>query len=79
MMTARSNYEVKCMLCSTEVGQILNGRFQQHGGCSNAMPRKGGLLRCCHCGGSLYLDPTDVYPASIDRAQIAKIVAEEAA
>ena len=79
MISSKTNYDVKCMLCGTEVGQIYNGQFTQHAGCSAPMPRKGGMLRCCHCGGSLYLDPTDVYPATLDRAQIAKIMAEEAA
>src|SRR5207249_1838219 len=72
MMTNTANYEVKCMLCSTEVGLILSGQFKQHAGCDATMPRKGGMLRCCHCGGSLYLDPLEVVPLQIDRAQLAK-------
>jgi hypothetical protein len=79
MMPKIENYDVKCMLCGAEVGQILAARFTKHAGCTATMPRRGGMLRCCHCGGSLYLDPIDVYPASIDRAQVARARAEEAA
>lgn len=79
MMTRAQNYDVKCMLCSTEVGQILMGTFKQHAGCTAALPSKGGMRRCCHCGGSLYLDPIDVFPSSLDRAQLARAVAEDAA
>ena len=79
MIELMTNYDVKCMLCGAEVGQILSGRFRQHAGCPNEMPRKAGMLRCCHCGGSLYLDPSDAYPTTLDRAQIARIAAEDAA
>lgn len=78
MLTKSANFDVKCMLCSAEVGQILNGRFQQHG-CKQEMPRKAGMLRCCHCGGSLYLDPIDVYPALLNRAAARMAAAHEAA
>ena len=79
-MTALStDYDVKCMMCSTEVGQILNGAFEQHAGCSAVMPHQGGMLRCCHCGGSLYLDPIDVYSPMVDRAQLARMFANSAA
>jgi hypothetical protein len=78
-MTRSENYEVKCMLCGTEVGQILSGKLKKHAGCTATMPRVGGLLRCCHCGGSLYLDPIDVNSSMLDRAQIARTMAEEAA
>ena len=79
MLTTWTNYDVKCMLCSTEVGQIVNSKFTQHAGCANKMPRKLGMLRCCHCGGSLYLDPTDVYQTGLDRAQLMKAAVEDAA
>jgi hypothetical protein len=78
-MTRATDYDVKCMLCGAEVGQILAGKFTQHPGCTAEMPRKAGLLRCCHCGGSLYLDPIDVYAAGIDRAQLRKAFASSAA
>lgn len=52
-------WDVKCMLCSTEVGQILDGKFSKHAGCPGKLPRVGKMARCCHCGGSLYLDPID--------------------
>jgi len=50
------NYDVKCMMCSAEVGQIWAGKFRQHN-CGKAMPVLAGMARCCHCGGSLYLEP----------------------
>ena len=78
-MSTGLNYDVKCMLCGTEVGQIYDSGFHKHPGCSAPLPRKGGMLRCCHCGGSLYLDPTDERPPMVDRAQIAEALAEEAA
>jgi transcription elongation factor Elf1 len=79
MLKMKTDYDVKCMLCGTEVGQIVEARFKQHSGCSARMPRQGGLLRCCHCGGSLYLDPIDVYSPMVDRAQLARMFADSAA
>jgi hypothetical protein len=79
MMTRGTDYEVKCMLCSAEVGQILSGKFTRHTGCGASMPRKGGLLRCCHCGGSLYFDRIDPHASLLDRAQITKLFANEVA
>lgn len=78
-MIRGTDYDVKCMLCGAEVGQILGGTFTQHAGCKIEMPRKAGLRRCCHCGGSLYLDPIDVYAAGLDRAQLRKAFASSAA
>ena len=78
-MTRGTDYDVKCMMCGTEVGQILGGKFTQHASCGRPMPRRAGLLRCYHCGGSLYLDPIDVYGGGIDRAQLRKIIASSAA
>ena len=45
----------RCLTCGTEVGQIAFGRFIKHVGCGAALPRKGGLPRCCRCGGTLDL------------------------
>ena len=79
MAAILTDYDVKCMMCSTEVGQILNGAFKQHAGCTKVMPRQGGMRRCCHCGGSLYLDPVEIYNPMVDRAQLARIFANSAA
>lgn len=79
MLTRSANYDVKCMLCGMEVGQILNGRFLKHTECMSQMPVKSGMRRCCHCGGSLFLDPIDVYPSAINRVEAARIRASEAA
>jgi|SwirhisoilCB2_FD_contig_31_21467438_length_521_multi_2_in_0_out_0_1 hypothetical protein len=57
--TTTSSWDVKCMLCGTEVGQIIGGSFKKHAGCPGKLPRVGKMARCCHCGGSLYLDPVD--------------------
>jgi hypothetical protein len=79
MSTRSSDYTVVCLMCSTEVGHILGGRFVQHEGCPRVMPRARGLLRCCHCGGSLYLDMLDVQPAATVEAELARALAEDAA
>jgi hypothetical protein len=34
-------------------------QFIKHAGCASPLPRKGGLPRCCHCGGTLYLAPME--------------------
>lgn len=78
MMTRGTDYDVKCMLCGAEVGQILGGKFTQHG-CGREMPRKAGMRRCCHCAGSLYLDPIDVYATGLDRAKLRKMFVNSAA
>ena len=78
MLAQSANFDVKCMMCSAEVGQILNGKFLKHA-CGQEMPRKAGMLRCCHCSGSLYLDPIDVYPAMMDRSAAQQVFAPEAA
>ena len=54
-MTATS-YFAKCFSCSAEVGRVLHGRFLRHS-CPNPLPSAGSRPRCCHCGGSLYLEP----------------------
>jgi hypothetical protein len=50
-------YDVRCLMYGTEVGSLAFGRFIKHAGCARPLPRKGGLPRCCHCGGTLYLAP----------------------
>ena len=56
MRPIRAIHEVWCLLCSTEVGQLLDGRFRRHPGCTAPPARPGGRPRCCHCGGSLYVE-----------------------
>jgi hypothetical protein len=79
MVAKIADYEVKCMLCGTEVGRVVSGRFKQHDGCGAPMPHKGGLRRCCHCGGSLYFDRIGPHASLLDRAQITKLFANEVA
>ncbi len=73
MKTLSVKYEVKCLLCGTEVGQVVNETFQKHAGCTRPLPRNGGTWRCCHCGGSLYLEPINVSRAPADRAEPSEI------
>ena len=54
-----ANYDVICLSCSTQVGEIFNGRFVQHPGCRAVTAQMNAVRRCCHCGGSLYLEPSD--------------------
>jgi hypothetical protein len=79
MAARRVDYDVKCMLCSTEVGQVVSGKFEQHAGCPMSVPLKGGLPRCCHCGGSLYFDPLDIYASPLDRTLFAPPLTGEVA
>jgi hypothetical protein len=65
MRSPIANYNVLCLLCGTEVGHIVGSKFVKHAGCSAPMPRTGGLPRCCHCGGSLYLDLLEIHPAAV--------------
>ena len=59
------HYDLTCMMCGTNVGQLLSGRFVPH--TSGALAsRIGGRLRCSRCGGALYLEPMDPHAASFD-------------
>jgi len=62
-------YEVHCMLCGTEVGEVREGRFVHQPGCELRMQASSGKLRCCRCGGSLYLERADTLSASF-RARV---------
>ena len=73
------NYDVKCLSCSADVGQIVYGSFVQHPGPSAPVTRRGGRLRCSHCGGSLCLEPIDVRSSIVDQAAPAARIAAEAA
>jgi hypothetical protein len=52
-------FELSCMLCGTEVGAVRDGRFLHHRGCERQPVLRGGFLRCCRCGGSLYRERGD--------------------
>jgi hypothetical protein len=52
-------YEIHCMLCGNEVGEIRERRFVHHPGCERPVPVRSGQLRCCRCGGSLYMERSD--------------------
>ena len=75
---ASAYFYLRCLLCSREVGQVLGGRVQQHPGCSIPMPQRGGTPRCCHCGGSLYLEPIDQPELSVLGLEITREAARRA-
>lgn len=78
-MSARDEqYDVRCLMCGTEVGQVAFGRFIKHPGCAAGLPRTGGLPRCCRCGGTLYLAPMERYLRVADRDMLDRTIAEEA-
>ena len=52
-------YDVRCMMCGADMGQIAGESFRPPVGAPPPLPRRGGLPRCSLCGGSLYLDPSD--------------------
>ena len=78
------SYYVKCLMCSTEVGRIANGSFVPRSPRAEPAAYQGGLLRCSHCGGSLYLEPLDglepagMYPAIDDLAKLKDEMAAKA-
>ena len=78
-MPARGEqYDVKCLMCGIEVGHIVFGRFIKHADCAAALPRKGGLPRCCHCGGTLHLAPMEGYLPAVVHDWLDRMIAEEA-
>ena len=50
-----ASHNVKCLGCERAVGEVVRGRFVHHA-CGAALQRSGRTARCCHCGGSLYLE-----------------------
>jgi hypothetical protein len=75
---ASAYFYLRCLLCSTEVGQVLDGRFRQYRDCTIPIPQRGGTPRCYHCGGSLYLEPIDQAELSVLGLEIAREVAGQA-
>ena len=51
--------EINCMMCGTQIGEVRDGRFTHHRGCSRPVEVRGGFPRCCRCGGSLYMERVD--------------------
>jgi hypothetical protein len=68
--------EVVCMMCGTEVGEIRKGRFAHHPGCNRELTVRGGFLRCCRCGGSLYKERADSLQLTRRRYAEARELAE---
>jgi hypothetical protein len=73
-------YDVRCFLCSAEVGLIQSGRFVHDPTCRRPVPRGGGRLRCCRCAGPLYLEPSlEAAPGPVDWARLAREAEAEVA
>ena len=75
---ASAYFYLRCLLCSTEVGQVLDGRVRRHPDCTIPMPQRGGTPRCCHCGRSLYLEPMDQAELNLLGLEVARQVAGRA-
>jgi hypothetical protein len=58
-------FDISCMMCGTQVGEIREGRFVHDERCSLPPVLRGGSVRCCRCGGSLYQERVDPLTASI--------------
>jgi hypothetical protein len=78
MPVGGEQYDVRCLMCGTEVGHLAFGTFIKHAGCSTPLPRRGGLPRCCHCGGTLYLAPMEGRLPVAGRGLLDRMLAEEA-
>lgn len=54
------SYQLKFLLCCAVFGQVLRGtrsELSSHPGYQRPPHCSGGRLRCCYCGGSVYLEP----------------------
>ena len=69
-------FELHCMLCGTEVGEVREERFVHHPGCERRPTVRGGFLRCCRCGGSLYRERVDQLVLNA-RARVAASLARD--
>jgi hypothetical protein len=78
MPAGDEQYDVRCLMCGTEVGYLAFGTFIKHAGCETPLPRRGGLPRCCHCGGTLYLAPMEGSLPVLDRRLRDRMLVEEA-
>jgi hypothetical protein len=64
--TPRGPFGLVCLLCGAEVGFLVRGKLVPPPGGIWPLPRRGGLLRCGHCGGSLYLELLDRHAAALE-------------
>jgi hypothetical protein len=71
------DFDVKCLLCGFELGQIISGKFIRSGDTPRPVARPDGTYRCTRCGGSLYFEPVDSSAAIIRSARLATLVQEE--
>jgi hypothetical protein len=68
-------YDSRCLTCGTEVAQITFGSVVKHGGSAAALPRTGGLPRCCR-GGTLDRAPMEGYSSVADDGMLDRMIAE---
>ena len=52
-----SRFDASCQLCGRLAGQAVGGVFVHHPDCLRTLAFRGGLPRCCDCGGRLYFEP----------------------
>lgn len=52
-----TRFDARCQMCSRLAGQAVDGIFVHHPDCGQTPTFRGGLPRCCDCGGRLYLEP----------------------
>ena len=72
-------YDVKCLLCSADMGRVVSGRFVPPSGPGAPAAPRPGLPRCGHCGGTGFLEPIDSQSSLFERAEFARELAAEAA
>ena len=73
------DFEVKCLLCGGEAGELVGGIFRQHPACAKPLPRRSGEARCCRCGGSLYFEPLEGRRRPLSPAELRELFAEDGA
>jgi hypothetical protein len=72
-------YRLRCLLCSAAFGRVLRGTLARHPAYQPPPHRGGGRLRCCYCGGSVYLEPIARYARPVARAELEKVIENSAA
>ena len=76
---SRESHQLRCLLCRVAFGQVVRGMSARHPGYQRPPHRSGGRLRCCYCGGSVYLEPIARYAPPVARAELGKVIENSAA
>lgn len=66
-----TDYNLKCLMCSADAGQVVDGMFLPNTGHLTPVPNKISMLRCGHCGGSLLREAIDPVPPKLNGAEMA--------